>query len=312
MQIARAFCAVALGLTGCPSSQGFACEDDHQCVQSGQAGVCQANAFCSFPDADCPSGHRYSEHSSHFSGLCVGENENPGGTQGTDNGATSYTPINEPETGGEETSGEGTTTTASGPSLTTGNEDADSTESSGTDGPPNMTLRNHNGECETGNGVACLSSGDYVGDNHTQECFESPLELPFSLLSARYYVGNVDEALSDFRLQVRPGSEGAPSERQVLFEVPLEADDATPGWHTFVLSQPLEITEAEFCVGIAAPEDGPGGGVGIAADSNSLLVSGRSYFRSSRCGLETFVDIMSLDNVSPQQGNWCIDVEVGN
>lgn len=51
---------IALGSAGC--HRAFTCEDDTQCVSRGVQGRCEALGFCSFPDSDCDSGRRYSEH----------------------------------------------------------------------------------------------------------------------------------------------------------------------------------------------------------------------------------------------------------
>lgn len=47
----------------------FSCEDTAQC---GAGGVCEATGLCSFVDAECASGRRYSEHSGELSNTCVG------------------------------------------------------------------------------------------------------------------------------------------------------------------------------------------------------------------------------------------------
>ncbi len=292
---------MALGLVGCPPSDSFICQTDAQCVHDGNTGTCQPNSYCSFPDSDCPSGERYGDHAADFSGRCVvdrGETDGVGDTDASTAGVT---------TG----SGTSTTSTAEGSSSAGGDETTASTESGESgDNPEPMTLQNHNGQCEVGNGVACLSSGVVVGDNTTQECFTSPLDPPFSLTSTRYFVGDVVDELTEVRVQVRAAVDGAPSEDEVLFEAPLELAETSPGWHTFVFPAPVELMDATFCVGIVAPEDGPEGGVGISTDSDSALVTGVSHFRSTRCDLETFVDLISLEQVHPQKGNWCIDVEV--
>ena len=51
----------------------FRCDEDTQCA----GGVCQADGFCSFADATCPSGQRYGEHSGSLSNTCVGSNPTP-------------------------------------------------------------------------------------------------------------------------------------------------------------------------------------------------------------------------------------------
>ncbi|MEM9455041.1 MAG: right-handed parallel beta-helix repeat-containing protein [Myxococcota bacterium] len=58
-----------LTMMGCNAPQ-FVCERDDQCTLASQ-GVCEPNARCSYPDSDCPSGQRYSEHAGPSGGECV-------------------------------------------------------------------------------------------------------------------------------------------------------------------------------------------------------------------------------------------------
>lgn len=72
MLIMRALIATMLGslaLVGC-AKPPFACEGDDQCTLLAN-GVCQANSRCSYPDPDCPSGQRFSEHAGPQSERCV-------------------------------------------------------------------------------------------------------------------------------------------------------------------------------------------------------------------------------------------------
>ncbi|MEM6993889.1 MAG: hypothetical protein AAF721_25475 [Myxococcota bacterium] len=65
--------AVVLGtVSGCPRFEIFACTDSSQCVLNGLAGRCESSGYCSFPDPDCDSGSRYSEHApSGLAHQCV-------------------------------------------------------------------------------------------------------------------------------------------------------------------------------------------------------------------------------------------------
>lgn len=72
MRSMRSWITTLLGplpLVGCTAPQ-FVCERNDQCTLAAQ-GVCEANARCSYPDPDCPSGQRYSEHAGPSSGQCV-------------------------------------------------------------------------------------------------------------------------------------------------------------------------------------------------------------------------------------------------
>ncbi len=75
--IAIGVSTLATGGCGLPS---FACDDAEQCTLIG-GGVCQADGRCSYPDATCPSGQRYSGHAGGRAGDCVdGGGETDGST----------------------------------------------------------------------------------------------------------------------------------------------------------------------------------------------------------------------------------------
>ncbi len=96
----------------------FHCTVDAQCMLAGIQGVCQPNAFCTFPDGDCMSGQRYGEGAGDgLAGTCLdgGGSSGPGSTSevGTQSGdgmpGTSTGEITADDTsssgGQEETSG---------------------------------------------------------------------------------------------------------------------------------------------------------------------------------------------------------------
>lgn len=49
----------------------FVCTEASQCISETQAGTCEANGYCAFPDAACRSGRRFAEESDAASGRCV-------------------------------------------------------------------------------------------------------------------------------------------------------------------------------------------------------------------------------------------------
>jgi hypothetical protein len=63
---------LGLALSACVAcgDAAFVCAQDADCT-AGQAGVCQSNGYCSFPDDGCTSGQRYADHSGALSSLCV-------------------------------------------------------------------------------------------------------------------------------------------------------------------------------------------------------------------------------------------------
>ncbi len=139
-------------------------------MAAGAVGTCQPNGYCSFPDAECPSGQRYGELAGGgFAGLCVEETgTGSGGLPGTtsqsgdsttgtmttlavDDGSTS-----EGSTGPQPmtTSGAGTT----GESTTTGGSTGETTAASESDGGSTA------GSSSTGVEPACEVSGDAFDD----------------------------------------------------------------------------------------------------------------------------------------------------
>ncbi len=76
--------ALAIGTAvGCVRFDLFACTDASECVLNGQSGRCEASGYCSFPDPDCDSGSRYSEHASpSLAHTCV-DDEPVAGTGGS-------------------------------------------------------------------------------------------------------------------------------------------------------------------------------------------------------------------------------------
>lgn len=83
---------VVLGLSltlGCRNAETFNCQDDAGC---GDAGRCETNGFCSFPDAACASGRRYGELAgAGLQGQCVADDGGSTGTPTTGDAAETTT-----------------------------------------------------------------------------------------------------------------------------------------------------------------------------------------------------------------------------
>lgn len=68
--------ALGLGLgllsagPGCKVQSIFTCVDNSNCEQHGEGGVCEANSFCTFPDASCPTGRRWHDRAGDLGGEC--------------------------------------------------------------------------------------------------------------------------------------------------------------------------------------------------------------------------------------------------
>jgi hypothetical protein len=97
------------GAWACGSAGAFACADDSMCAGTAALGVCEPSGYCSFPDAECPSGRRYGARApAELADACV-EPSDPTSAGVTDDGA---------EASGDTTTDD-STTTASATSITT-------------------------------------------------------------------------------------------------------------------------------------------------------------------------------------------------
>lgn len=151
---------------------------------------------------------------------------------------------------------------------------------------------------------------DEAGEpTYGQQCFTSTTAPPFELSSVHYVVADVAPQLNAFALEVYSHDAGGPNE--VIASEPMMAADATMGSHEFVFDPPLQIDDAQFCVGFAAPYAGLAGALGMAVDVGSD-VGGASYIRlegGGGCSIPFWTDV--IDQLDPNpSGNWCIDVQI--
>jgi hypothetical protein len=107
---------IAVGVASgasCISPGAFACNDDAEC---GADGICEESGYCSSPDADCPSGRRWSRYSpSDLAGRCVEDDTGTStstsvattddGADTTTDGGSSGPPVHETEDGSTGDSG---------------------------------------------------------------------------------------------------------------------------------------------------------------------------------------------------------------
>lgn len=184
-------------LLGCGGS-AFACQDDAQCVGTGGPGLCQASGHCSFPDAECPSGQRYGEHSGTLAGDCVPVMDGSGDVgDGGDAGESGPTGTGASPSTSESSGAPGTTTVAltsgpisdsSGPppgdGSTTGQVGTGTETSATTTGPSPDTcdsycdaaapcFRNGFGAC----GQTCDDGLDYAEEHASGACKDALEEL---------------------------------------------------------------------------------------------------------------------------------------
>lgn len=134
---------LAAGGAGCNPVSDFQCSTSEDCIAEGAGGVCEANSFCSFPDAECPTGKRWHDRASSLSGMCFGEE---GGATDTDDSAGSSSgssTTQDPTTGldpstSSSTSGDPTTDPTTGDPTTGDPTTGDSTTSGSSSGTSAM------------------------------------------------------------------------------------------------------------------------------------------------------------------------------
>ena len=143
----------------------------------------------------------------------------------------------------------------------------------------------------------------------SQACFQPATPPPYELTRVGYQVAASFGDLSDTRLQVHEGIDGAVG--VLLHDLPVDPAMLGPGVHDFIPEPPLKISSPRFCVGLhGGHKDPPQGGLGLAADELSL-VPGQAFYKAQDnggCQVPDWKDVTSF-NPTPK-GTWCIDADV--
>ncbi len=129
------------------------------------------------------------------------------------------------------------------------------------------------------------------------------------LREVRYFIGATEPELNNVELQVYTRGGNGPV--TLLYSQTLNvASDMTVGDHTITLNNVWLNNSNSFCVGLAAPNNGKSGALGVAVDTNSSSV-GVSYLKleaSGACYLPQWNDVLVL-KPNPH-GNWCITAKI--
>lgn len=139
----------------CAATESFVCDADVQCVTDVEAGRCEPEGVCSFPDAACPSGHRYGKLAGELSGECVGAGASDGSSEPD---ATSLVPEGTAETGDGSSGPAATSTTSTSTGTTTTTSMTSTTtepETTGTGVPDPFGACNSDVECAV-DGSVCI------------------------------------------------------------------------------------------------------------------------------------------------------------
>ena len=74
MRAPGAVALLAVLAAGCSDVPPFYCDEDEQCEQDGETGVCTFYGLCAFSDDECPVFElRYDDSAGDLSGVCVGD-----------------------------------------------------------------------------------------------------------------------------------------------------------------------------------------------------------------------------------------------
>jgi cysteine-rich repeat protein len=104
---------VAWPVTSCFGAADYHCDADAECVWGERHGTCEPTTrYCSYPDAECPSGAKYSDQAGELAGECV--DAPVADDSGTSTGGTSSST--------DATTGTSTDATTDGPQPVCGNE----------------------------------------------------------------------------------------------------------------------------------------------------------------------------------------------
>ncbi len=92
---------LGLALAACFGTADYRCADSVECRHDGVQGTCRADGYCSYPDADCPSGERYSDQAGSLASLCVDVEPPVGSTSSTSDDDTTEggLPVDDDSTG---------------------------------------------------------------------------------------------------------------------------------------------------------------------------------------------------------------------
>ncbi len=144
------------------------------------------------------------------------------------------------------------------------------------------------------------------GATWAQECFTTDMQPPFELVEFEFVLrGLAVPQVTNVALQVYervPG--GGPA--SAIEARPLDVPMLEYGLNTITLDDPITITTQDFCLGLAAPDPGLGGSLGVSVNPTSSLPN-VSYIRllgDGQCYLPGWQEVISL-NPYPS-GNWCI------
>jgi hypothetical protein len=167
------------------------------------------------------------------------------------------------------------------------------------------TLTNDDGVCNTA--IGCSNGTGTSGNPQSLvECFRgATMQPPFWLAEIGYEISslaNDPPPPAAMNIEVYSWSGTGPP-GTLAGSQPVPANGLNTGRQTITLSNPIEITTQDFCVGLNGTDPNDGFRLLFSETSQEF---GVSYFVASICGIDNFDAVANI--VGP--GNWCITATI--
>jgi hypothetical protein len=138
-----------------------------------------------------------------------------------------------------------------------------------------------------------------------QECFTATLAPPFELIELEAVVRGLAPQVTNVQLQVYADG-GAAGPGVLIDSRAVNVGSLVLGTNTIAVEPPIGIGVTDVCIGLAAPDAGLAGSLGVAVNE-AFLQNDASYFRlmnGAGCNFPAWTDVVDA-NPTPE-GNWCI------
>jgi hypothetical protein len=138
-----------------------------------------------------------------------------------------------------------------------------------------------------------------------QECFTATLAPPFELVELEVIVRGLAPEVSNVQLEVY-AHDGMTGPGMLLGTRPVDVAGLAIGANAIAVMPPIPIDQANVCFGLAAPDPGLAGSLGVSVNE-AFVQPEVSFFRlqgGGGCNFPAWADVMDV-NPMPA-GNWCI------
>lgn len=138
-----------------------------------------------------------------------------------------------------------------------------------------------------------------------QECFTASLAPPFELVELEVVVRGLAAQVTNVDVEVYANN-GAAGPGPLLGSRSVDVAGLGIGSNIITVDTPISINQANICIGVAAPDAGLAGALGVAVNEG-FTQGDVSFFRlqgGGGCNHPAWTDVIDL-NPNPA-GNWCI------